>query len=33
MEIHRSRGADFVDDLLGNFDTKVDTTVSNDGLK
>lgn len=32
LEIHRSRGADFVDDLLRDFNTELDTTVFNDRL-
>lgn len=33
LEIHGSRGADFVDDLLGDSNTELDTTVFGDGVK
>lgn len=33
LEIHRFRGADFVDDLLRDFNTELDTTVVNGRLK
>lgn len=33
LEIHRSRGVDFVDDLLRDFNTELDTTASQREVK